>query len=161
MKAFLWVIGCSITWLACGPGQKNTTKPPVKDTTTVTAEDKSYLKKRPEEFPEFFRLSSVQPFSGRVATKADLDSGKAVFVLNAQDPSHTVCAIRLPFFAFHKVKGGDPVFVAVMQAEVLKGDTLLGYREASGLFGMCRPNELEYFENEKAVIFTPVSPGAQ
>jgi hypothetical protein len=96
-----------------------------------------------------------------VATKKDMEEGKAVFVMDSDDPSHKTCNIHLPFFAFRKMKEGKPVFVAVLQAEMLKGDTLLGYRQGNGQYGMCHPNELEYFENEKGFIFSPEAPAAQ
>lgn len=130
--------------------------------TPTTAEDKSYLKKRPEEFQEFFKLTTVQPFKGKIAEQSDLDSGLAVFVVKSKPgQQHIPCNIRLPFYAFKNAGNGQHELIAVMQAEVLMKDTLLGYRQANGLFGMCRPRELEYFEADRDRVFMPATPPAQ
>lgn len=126
----------------------NAVKAAVKD-------NKSHLKKRPEEFKEFFILSNVVAFKGKVATQKDVTDGKAVFNLKSNgDPSHKVIDCRIPFFAFLTQPTNQPLkFVAVMQSEELKGDTILGYKAANGLFGICKPNELEFFEAQKNSIF--------
>lgn len=118
--------------------------------------DKSYLKKRPEEFKEFFFLSDVVPFTGKVATKKDVKNGSAVFNMDSKsDPTHQFLNIRLPFFAFLIQPNNQPgTFVAIMQAEILKGDTMLGYKGGNGLFGICKPEELEYFESQKAEVYS-------
>jgi|GEM_PF-3514408 len=162
MKNYLLIAGVLIL-VSCGNRKKPSAPETTKDTVAAQApaEDKSYLKKRPEEFPDFYKLSNVQPFKGKVATKKDVESKNAVFVMQSDDPSHKPCDIHLPFFAFRKVKGGQPIFVAVVQAEELKGDTLLGYRQGNGIYGMCRPGELDYFENEKDLIFRKKAPAVQ
>src|SRR5262245_60081859 len=61
--------------------------------------DKSYLKKRPEEFREFLLLTDVIPFTGKVATKKDVKRGAAVFNMDVKnDTSHHVLNINLPFY---------------------------------------------------------------
>lgn len=148
------------TLIACGkitsPVINTSNKP--KDSSEVKSPDKDYLKKRPEEFREFFMLSNIIPFTGKIATKKDVNKGEAVFYLNSKgDTTHKVIRIRLPFYAFLKQKNGSqPKFIAVMQAESLKGDTILGYKEASGLFGICKPRELEYFESGKNSIYSTI-----
>jgi hypothetical protein len=144
---------------ACGNQPTKKEKTPItQDSAQVQkkpAVDKSYLKKRPEEFNEFFMLTNIVPFTGKVATKKDVEKKLAVFNLGAKkDPSHRALNIRLPFYAFMIQPAGKPSkFVAIMQAETLKGDTILGYKEANGLFGICKPNELEYFELQKNQVY--------
>jgi hypothetical protein len=154
LLVFSFIIGCGSKVT-----QKNPNKPPF-DSTIVNktpGADKSYLKKRPEEFNEFFMLTNIIPFTGKVATKKDVEKKLAVFNLNAKnDPSHQVLNIRLPFYAFLLQAAGKPSkFVAIMQAETLKGDTILGYKEANGLFGICKPRELEYFEMQRDKVYAP------
>ena len=151
---------CIILFLmACGSGkEKQQKKTNLADTSAVKtnpAPDKAYLKKRPEEFREFFMLTDVVPFSGRVATKKDVKNKEAVFNMDTKnDPSHKALKIRLPFYAFLMQPNKQPSkFVAVIQAETLKGDTILGYKEANGLFGICKPRELEYFEAQKDNVY--------
>lgn len=142
---------------SCGGKNKKDKIIPKVDTivTNNPGADKSYLKKRPEEFKEFFMLTNVVPFTGRVATKKDVKNGEAVFNMDTKkDPSHKALNIRLPFFAFLvQPNNQPPKFVAIMQAETLKGDTILGYKAANGLFGICNPRELEYFVSQKGRIY--------
>lgn len=162
MKNSLFALTC-ILLLSCGSksgGNKNDTG--TDSTTQTITEDKSYLKKRPEEFQEFFKLTNAIPFTGKVAERSDLVSGKAVFVMNTKnDQQHTTCNIRLPFYAFKNTGTNPHELVVIMQAEILMRDTLLGFRQANGLYGMCRPGELEYFEADKDRVFMPVTPLAQ
>lgn len=148
-----------IVVVSCGTKQKpKDEKTPFvqKDTTPViTVPDKPYLRQRPEEFKEFFMLTDVVPFTGKVAKKKDVKNRAAVFNMDSKnDPSHKALNIRLPFFAFLKQPNNQRgLFVVIMQAEVLKGDTMLGYKQANGLFGLCKPNQLDYFESQKASVF--------
>jgi hypothetical protein len=151
---------CLFVFFSCGKSkEKQPTEKKNNDSTTVQnnpSGDKSYLKKRPEEFKEFFMLNSITPFTGRIATKKDVSKKDAVFNMESKgDKSHKALNIRLPFFAFLMPKNNKPTtFVAIMQAEVLKGDTILGYKEASGAFGICSPRELEYFESQKNAVYS-------
>jgi hypothetical protein len=154
-----WLVVFIFITMACGSKQKSkpTDKIPV-DSSTIKSKlrvDKSYLKKRPEEFREFFMLTDVIPFSGRVATKKDVNSKAAVFKMDSKnDPSHQALNIRLPFFAFLIQPNNQPgKFVVIMQAETLRGDTILGYKAPNGLYGICKPRELEYFESQKATVY--------
>lgn len=150
-----------LAFISCGSPTDAKKKNPntVVDSTSLNAPNKDYLKKRPEEFREFFVLSDVVPFTGKVATKKDVSNGLAVFHLTSKgDTSHKALNIRLPFYAFLKQKdNSNPKFVAIMQAECLKGDTILGYKGATGLFGICKPRELEYFENGSGSIYSTVA----
>ncbi len=145
---------------SCGAKTEKKEKTPIpSDTSTVQTKptvDRSYLKKRPEEFNEFFMLTDVIPFTGKIATKKDVEKKAAVFNLNSKkDPSHKPLNIRLPFYAFLLQPNNQASkFVAIIQAETLKGDTILGYKEANGLFGICNPRELEYFELQKNNVYT-------
>lgn len=139
---------------SCGSKERKREKNKIPvDTNSIKKEpavDKSYLKKRPEEFKEFFMLTDAVPFTGKVAKKKDVKNKDAVFNLDSKnDPTHTALKIRLPFFAFMIQQNKPSKFVAIIQAETLKGDTILGYKEANGLFGICKPRELEYFEIQK------------
>ncbi len=144
---------------SCGtkqkPKQKNQPIVKTDSTSVVTKVDKPYLRKRPEEFKEFFMLTDVVPFTGKVAKKKDVKNKDAVFNMDSKnDPSHQALNIRLPFYAFLKQPNDQTgLFVAVMQAETLKGDTMLGYKQANGLFGFCNPSQLDYFESQKASVF--------
>lgn len=162
---FLALVIIITTLFSCGnKSEKGKLTNKITDSTSTKSEseDKSYLKKRPEEFSDFFKLSNLQPFKGKIATREDLTSGAAVFVLNAKNnQEHQTCNIRLPFYAFKKGVDNKPVFVAIIQAEILMKDTILGYRQANGLYGMCRPRELEYFENDKDRVFNTLTPPAQ
>lgn len=145
--------------ISCGQKIKNNTSVPKVDSLKASvkpAVDKGYLKKRPEEFKEFFFLSDVVPFSGKVATKKDVKSGSAVFNMDSNnDATHQFLNIRLPFFAFLIQPNNQPgKFVAIMQAEILKGDTILGYKGGNGLFGICKPRELEYFDSQKDEVYS-------
>jgi len=130
------VVFLMLSFSCSAKGGKSTSKKQGEDTipnTSTPSEDKSYLKKRPEEFKEFFLLSSEPAFTDKVATKQDVKEGKAVFNLNSNgDTSHHFLKIRIPFFAFINKKGEKkPTMVVVMQADSLKGDTILGYRASS------------------------------
>jgi|SRR5687767_248929 len=147
-----------IGFLSCGSKQKGSQKDQSivkKDSVkTQPAVDKPYLKQRPEEFKEFFMLTDVVPFKGRIAKKKDVNSKAAVFNMDSKnDPSHRALNIRLPFYAFLIQPNKKSEFVAVMQAETLKGDTILGYKRANGLFGICKPRELEYFESQRQTVY--------
>jgi hypothetical protein len=155
---FTILIFLGLFLFSCGSKEVKKDKKITEDTTTVKKEpgpDKSYLKKRPEEFKEFFMLTDVVPFTGRVATKKDVKSKDAVFNLNGKkESSHSALRIRLPFYAFLIQPDKKPSkFIAVIQAETLRGDTILGYKEANGLFGICKPRELEYFEVQKDNVY--------
>ncbi len=146
---------------SCGekPKEKKTT--PKTDTVKVNTPpvaNKDYLKKRPEEFNEFLMLTDVVAFKGRVATKKDVNSKEAVFNMDSKkDPSHRALNINIPFYAFLKQSDNKPPkFVAIMQAETLSGDTILGYKAANGLYGICRPDELEYFESQKGRVYKTI-----
>ncbi len=156
----LIIFFAAFAFFSCGSGKNTPEENKKNDTTSAQVNppvDKSYLKKRPEEFKEFFMLNSVTAFKGKVATKKDVASGDAVFNMDSKgDTSHKALNIRIPFFAFLIQKNNQPPkFVAIMQAEVLRGDTIMGYKEANGLFGICNPKELEYFESQKSLIFNP------
>jgi hypothetical protein len=154
-KALVFLL--AIVFVACGSGkEKSKEKTLLKNDSVQTkpAVDKSYLKKRPEEFREFFMLTDVVPFTGKVATKKDVNSKEAVFNMNSKnDPTHRALNIRLPFFAFLIQPNKPSEFIVVIQAETLKGDTILGYKRANGLFGICKPRELEYFESQRATVY--------
>jgi hypothetical protein len=155
-KAWIYILVVGL--LACGSKEKTGIKDKSivkKDSVPVKpAVDKSYLKQRPEEFREFFMLTDVVPFTGRIAKKKDVTSKDAVFNMDSKnDPSHRALNIRLPFFAFLIQPNKKSEFVAVVQAETLKGDTILGYKRANGLFGICKPGELEYFESQRETVF--------
>lgn len=157
----LFLICLICFFFSCGTGKEKKNKDVPKDTTTIkttTTQDKSYLKKRPEEFKEFFFLTDVVPFTGKIATKKDVQNKEAVFNMDSKkDPSHRALKIRLPFFAFLLQPNNDPSkFVVIVQAETLRGDTMLGYKESNGLFGICKPRELEYFESQKNTAFTTI-----
>jgi len=148
--------------LSCGtqPKPKDKNKPVVQNDTTrvITKVDKPYLRQRPEEFKEFFMLTDVVPFIGRVAKKKDVKNKDAVFNMDSKnDPTHRALNIRLPFFAFLKQPNDQKgLFVVIMQAEVLRGDTMLGYKQANGLFGLCKTYQLDYFESQKATVFKTI-----
>lgn len=160
MKKVIGVV-VMLVLISCGTksGEKTNVPKPNTDSIAATKPNKDYLKKRPEEFREFFLLSNVVPFTGKVATKKDVNSGLAIFNLNAKaDTSHKPLFIRLPFYAFLKQKNNaQPKFVAIMQAESLKNDTILGYKEANGMFGICKPRELEYFERGSGNVYSTIS----
>src|SRR5688572_26864663 len=145
--------------IACGskekPNQKNQQVVKKDSVQQNPGVDKSYLQQRPEEFKEFFMLTDVIPFTGRIAKKKDVNSKAAVFNMDSKgDPSHKSLNIRLPFFAFLIQPNNKPsTYVAIIQAEELKGDTILGYKQANGLFGICKPRELEYFESQRATVY--------
>jgi|SRR5688572_8426891 len=134
---------------------KSNSKKSRDSTVAGNGEDKSYLQKRPEEFKEFFLLSSELPFKGKVATKKDVQDGKAVFNLDSKgDTTHHPLDIKIPFFAFLNKPGKkSPNMVVIMQAETLRGDTILGYRESNGHFGICSPRELEYFQSSQGKVY--------
>lgn len=159
----IYFVFFAIILFSCGQKQqKNPVLTSSSDTTTIQKApvvSKDYLKKRPEEFQEFFMLSDVAPFTGKVASKKDVQNKVAVFNLESKkDPSHRSLKIRLPFFAFLQQPKQQPSkFVVIMQAEYLKGDTILGYKEANGLFGICKPTDLEYFESQKGNVYSTLN----
>jgi len=160
MRYCIFVCFLGVLFFACGSKQTSKKTQDKKPDTTLQVkkepvQDKSYLKKRPEEFKEFFMLTDVVPFTGKVAKKKDVKNKLAVFNLDSKgDTSHRALKITLPFFAFLKQKGNKPsVYVSIMQAEVLKKDTILGYKQANGLFGICKPRELEYFESQREKVY--------
>ena len=69
----------------------------------------------------------------RLATKADLKSGNAVFVTEIDGkPSGTPAAIQIPQYAFLAGKGGKRTPVVVVQAETNERGTFLGLRDSNG-----------------------------
>jgi hypothetical protein len=155
----VYVLGVVMILCSCGSKETKVKDNPdrQKDTNqVVAAANKDYLKKRPEEFQEFFMLTDVVAFTGKVATKKDVEHKRAVFNMDSKkDATHHALNIRLPFFAFLIKPNKQPSeFVAVMQAETLKGDTILGYKAANGLFGICKPRQLEYFESQKNQVYS-------
>lgn len=141
--------------LACGAPQKKSS-PSGHDSLaqkqTPPADDKSYLKKRPEEFKEFFVLNMEVPFTGKIATKKDVEERKAFFNING-DKTHKALDVKLPFFAFLKDKDKkQSKFVIILQAETNKGDTILGFKDGRGMIGICRPKELEFFEYQRDIL---------
>ena len=161
MKKLVFFLGLGLLF-CCGNLKEKKDKNLINnDSSTIKSKattDKGYLKKRPEEFKEFFFLTDVIPFTGKVATKKDVQNKDAVFNLDSKsDPSHRALKIRMPFFAFLLRTNNKPSkFVVIIQAETLKGDTILGYKESNGLFGICKPRELEYFESQKRSAFTTI-----
>lgn len=155
----LSIVFCFI--LACGkkadsPTENNTHKDSLVQETTI--QEKDYLNKRPEEFQEFVMLSGELPFLDKVALKEDVVEKRALFHLDSKgDPSHKPLSIKLPFFAFLQSPENNPSqFVVILQAEFLKGDTILGYKSGSGAVGICKPGELEIFNSQKATVFQTV-----
>jgi len=87
-----------------------------------------------EPHPVWPDLKGIECVSGRAATREDVDSGRAVFVLmDADKPIGIPIKIRLPQYAFHvdaETKKRTPC--VVIQAEEARGQKLIGCRILSG-----------------------------
>ncbi len=75
-------------------------------------------------------LSEQKCISGRAATTADVDAGKAVFVLQSEgQPIGKPLAIKIPQYAFHLEEGtGRRTPCVIIQAEEGGGQRLVGCR---------------------------------
>jgi len=79
--------------------------------------------------------------SGRSATDADVDAGRAVFAVGGEPLD-----LEIPSCAIVREEGiGDPTPVIVIQAERLEDDTIaIGYRLLDGGTGIATLEELEF-----------------
>jgi hypothetical protein len=82
--------------------------------------------------------------SGRAATDQDVADGNAIFVLKAYGVYFgKPIDIAIPQYAYLTKRGGKPVPVIVIQAEVGKGIKLFGVRGADGEKSVARDYELQ------------------
>ena len=73
-------------------------------------------------------LNDVESVSGRAATQADVDAGRAVFLLQSKDVSAgTPLDIAIPQYAYHKNADTNEVTaVVIIQAEQLDDTRIAG-----------------------------------
>lgn len=124
----------------------------VVDSIATVIKDKPYLREMPSNNPDFFKINKGElfVFKGRVATQEDAMKHEAVFFIDSKgDPSHQVVDVHLPFYAYLTDGTHERDLVFIMQAEVFKGDTVYGYKDAKLRMGMCYANDLEFLQLDK------------
>ncbi len=111
-----------------------------------TYDIKKGLKNRNQPLPDEEKISTgvdlvnTPVFTGRVATKEDVNNGRALFSLDPKGKKHRVAQINLPFYVIMK-DGGKEVTAIIVQAEILGNDTIFGYKNGNGKIGMCTSSE--------------------
>src|SRR3712207_6240845 len=85
----------------------------------------------------FSKWASVPALSDRLATRSDVESGRAVFVLK-NSPKHRPLPLELPSLAIvTDDDSGESLPVIVVQAERSKDMDLFGFRFFNGGNGVC------------------------
>ena len=80
---------------------------------------------------------------GRLAQPADVQAGRAVFVLDADPARCAPALLELPACAIQTLDDGRQRPAIVIQAEVLGGETILGLRYLEGGSGVCFAAEVQ------------------
>jgi hypothetical protein len=82
--------------------------------------------------------------SGRPATDKDIVEGNAVFALRAYGvPFGKPLDVVIPQYAYLTKRGGEPIAVIVVQAELGKGLKIFGVRDLNGKTATARDSELQ------------------
>ena len=73
-------------------------------------------------------LDDIDSVSGRAATKADIEAGRAVFLLQSEDVSKGMpLEIAIPQYAFHiNAETNQRTPVVIIQAEELQNNRIVG-----------------------------------
>ena len=82
------------------------------------------------------------PFvSGRRATEADVQQGKAVFYVDGPSEPHDM---NLPSMGLQRMEDGREVTVVIIQAELGPSGPILGVRYLEGGNGVCNLSEVRF-----------------
>ncbi len=86
------------------------------------------------------------PFTkGTLATKEDIDLGKAIFQIDGNGQEHIPVDIEIPSLAYHiDQETNEKTKVVVIQAEQVGTKTVVGIRYINGGDGVCLLFELEF-----------------
>ena len=86
------------------------------------------------------------PFTkGRLATKEDIDLGKAVFQIDGKGQEHIPLEIEIPSLAYHiDQETNEKTKVVVIQGEQVGNEKVVGIRFLNGGDGVCMLFELEF-----------------
>jgi hypothetical protein len=87
---------------------------------------------------------SVPHLRGQLASQADVQAGRAVFYLDAEDGRCAPADVALPACAIQTLDDGQERPVIVIQAEVLGENTIVGVRYLEGGSGVCFAAEVEF-----------------
>ena len=87
---------------------------------------------------------SVPHMQGRLAGQADVEAGRAVFHLDVDPRRCAPAELSLPACAIQTLDDGRRRPVIVIQAEVLRDETILGVRYLEGGSGVCYAAEVEF-----------------
>ena len=86
------------------------------------------------------------PFTkSRLATKEDIDLGKAIFQIEGKSQEHIPLEIEIPSLAYHIDQDtNEKTKVVVIQAEQVGTEKVVGIRYLNGGDGVCLLFELEF-----------------
>lgn len=107
------------------------------DSTSLKAIDLKYWSKTPV-------------IAGRIATKADMVNGLAIFCIDNKSKQHTPYYIQLPRLAYLKDENSKKEeLVIIVQVEKTSSDTVVGYRNLKGGIGACKFYEIRLLNDEE------------
>jgi hypothetical protein len=88
------------------------------------------------------------PFTkGRLATKKDIDLGKAIFQIEGNGEEHIPLEIEIPSLAYHiDQETNEKTKVVVIQGEQVGTKKVIGIRYLNGGDGVCLLFELEFIK---------------
>jgi hypothetical protein len=88
------------------------------------------------------------PFTkGRLATKEDIDLGKAIFQIEGNGEEHIPLEIEIPSLAYHIDQDtNEKTKVVVIQGEQVGTEKVVGIRYLNGGDGVCLLFELEFIK---------------
>ena len=86
------------------------------------------------------------PFlKGNIATKKDVDLGRAIFEINSKGQEHLALEIEIPALAYYNdEETNKKTKVIVIQAEQVNKQKVVGLRYFDGSEGVCMLSELEF-----------------
>ncbi len=91
-------------------------------------------------------------FAGRLATKNDVESGKALFC--TIEANGKLCEMDLPFCAFYtEKKTGEKVPIIAFQAEIANNEVIIGATEVNGETIVCTLSDLEIVQEPDQMFF--------
>ncbi|MBE2246485.1 MAG: hypothetical protein IAE67_04455 [Candidatus Competibacteraceae bacterium] len=146
---------CIVLGWSCGsPVKKENDKDKQFDSETATLSNTynvdTGLHNRNQELPEpegkiksTVNIANTPVFKDRIATQDDVKNGLAIFSIEGKGKKHTPANIKLPFYALMTYQN-EQVTAIIVQAEVLDGDTLYGYKNGKGVIGMCTSSEFSF-----------------
>ena len=101
----------------------------------------------------FGNWKEIPVFSGQLATKDDVDNGKALF--STIEAEGELCEMDLPFCAFYTEKETRKKFsIVAFQAETAHKEVIIGATKIDGETVVCVLSELEIINDPDQEFFT-------